>query len=267
MAELSFFYANNSGDRSYYLAAAVYAYAFLMPGQHGTPPKGIDPRLRWAADIYNQALTQAAKSHDGAYVMPMGGTFKLPFGELTVTFNDADLIWADYRMKDFIPAADVEVRGLRNRYRTPGIGAPLAASIEPIGATTTKQDAYIPLRLKIPVTAFLRLEDPRGALTSGKLKGELEFYTPDSARSIKVNGVEVPIEFETSSALALQLEGSPVWDFEIAGFRSGDFTIGAAKTGNLHASPASYRTHPGRARAWNGIESGAMGGTDQRIGE
>ena len=239
LAELSFFYANNSGDRSYYLAAAVYAYAFLMPGQHGTPPRGIDPRLRWAADIYNQSLTQAAKSHDGAYVMPMGGTFRLPFGELTVTFNEADLIWADYRMKDFIPAADVEVRGLRNRYRTPGIGAPLAASIEPIGATTTKQDAYIPLRLKIPVTAFLRLDDPRGALKSGKLKGELEFYTPDSARSIKVNGVEVPIEFETTSALALQLEGSPVWDFEIAGFRSGDFTIGAAKTGNLHAAPAS----------------------------
>ena len=209
LAELSFFYANNSGDRSYYLAAAVYAYAFLMPGQHGTPPRGIDPRLRWAADIYNQALTQAAKSHDGAYVMPMGGTFRLPFGELTVTFNDADLIWADYRMKDFIPAADVEVRGLRNRYRTPGIGAPLAASIEPIGATTTKQDAYIPLRLKIPVTAFLRLDDPRGALKSGKLKGELEFYTPDSARSIKVNGVEVPIEFETTSALALTWKDLP----------------------------------------------------------
>jgi pimeloyl-ACP methyl ester carboxylesterase len=239
LAELSFFYANNSGDRSYYLAAAVYAYAFLMPGQHGTPPKGIDPRLRWAADIYNQALTQAAKSQDGAYAIPMGGTFKLPFGELTVTFNEADLIWADYRLKDFIPAADVEVRGLRNRYRTPGIGAPLAASIEPIGATTTKQDAYIPLRLKIPVTAFLRLDDPRLALKSGKLKGELEFYTPDSARSIKVNGVEVPIEFETTSALALQLEGSPVWDFEIAGFRSGDFTIGAQRLG-------IYMLHPHR---------------------
>ena len=239
LTELSFFYANNSGDRSYYLAAVVYAYAFLMPGQHGRPPEGIDPRLRWAADIYNQALAQAAKSHDGAYARPMGGTFKLPFGELTVTFNEADLIWADYRMKDFIPAADVEVRGLRNRYRTPGIGAPFAASIEPIGATTTKQDAYIPLRMKIPVTVFLRLHDPREALKSGKLKGELEFYTPDSARSIKVNGVEVPIEFETTSALALTLEGSPVWDFEIAGFRSGDFTIGAQRLG-------IYMLHPHR---------------------
>jgi triacylglycerol esterase/lipase EstA (alpha/beta hydrolase family) len=240
LAELSFFYANNSGDRSYYLAAAVYAYAFLMPGQHGTPPSGIDPRLRWAADIYNQALTQAAKSHDGAYAIPMGGTFRLPFGELTVTFNEADLIWADYRMKNFIPAADVEVRGLRNRYRTPGIGAPLAASIEPVDGAASKQYHYIPVRLKIPVTAFLRLDNPRGALKSGKLKGELEFYTPDSARSIKVNGVDVPIEFETTSALALTLEGSPIWDSEIAGFRSGDFTIGDKKFEGL------FMLHPHR---------------------
>src|SRR4029077_18429196 len=78
LAELSFLYAEKSGDRSYYLASAVYAYAFLFPGKHGTPPEGIDPRLRWAADIYNQSLTKAAKSADGAYAIPMGGTFKLP---------------------------------------------------------------------------------------------------------------------------------------------------------------------------------------------
>jgi hypothetical protein len=229
LAELSFFYAENSGDRSYYLASAVYAYAFLLPGQHGTPPRPIDPRARWAVDLYNQSLTQAAKSAEGAYAIPMGGTFKLPFGELTVTFNETDLIWAGYRMKDFVPAADVEVRGLRNRYRTPGVGAALAASIEPITAATSKQDAYIPPRMKIPVTAFLRLDDPRGALKSGKLSGNLEFYTPDSARTVKINDVDVPIEFETTSALALTLEGSPIWDFEIAGFRSGDFTIGDRK--------------------------------------
>jgi triacylglycerol esterase/lipase EstA (alpha/beta hydrolase family) len=229
LAELSFLYAEKSGDRSYYLAAAVYAYAFLLPGQHGTPPRPIDPRARWAVDLYNQSLGAAAKSADGAYAIPMGGTFKLPFGELTVTFNETDLIWAGYRMKDFIPAADIEVRGLRNRYRTPGVGAALAASIEPIAAATSKQDAYIPPRIKIPVTAFLRLDDPRGSLKSGKLNGQLEFYTPDSARSVKINGVDVPIEFETTAALALTLEGSPVWDFEFAGFRSGDFTIGDKK--------------------------------------
>jgi len=241
LAELSFLHAQNSGERSYYLAAAVYAYAFVIPGQRGTPPRGIDPRLRWAVDLYNQSLTQAAKSDEGAYAIPMGGTFKLPFGELTIEFNERDLIWSGFRIKDFVPAADLEVRGLRNRYRTPGIGAALAASIEPLEGEAGKQSMRIPPRLKIPVTAFLRLDDPRAALASGKLHGKLEFYTPDSARSLKIEGVDVPIEYETTSALALTLEGAPIWDFEIAGFRSGDFAI--AGSANLQEGLFMMQPH------------------------
>jgi hypothetical protein len=230
LAELSFVQAKNSGERSYYLAAAVYAYAFLLPGEHGTAPRGIDPRFRWAADIYNQALTRAAMIEDDIHPVPRGGRFKLPFGEITVEFNEDDLIWAGYRMKDFVAAADVDVRGLRNRYRIPGVGAPLAAALGPLPSAAIKQDARVPPGLRIPVTAFLWLDDPRGALASGQLRGKLEFYTPDSARSLKIQGVDVPIEYETTSALALTLEGSPVWDFEIAGFRSGDFGIGGQKS-------------------------------------
>ena len=240
LAELSFLHGQNSGKRAYYLASAVYAYSFILPGKRGTQPKGIDPRLRWAADLYNQSLTQAAKLEEGGYAIPMGGTFKLPFGEIAVSFDERDLIWSGFRLKDFVPAADLEVRGLRNRYRTPGIGAALAASIEPIEGKTDKQSMRIPPRLKLPVTVFLRLEDPRAALSSGKFKGKLEFYTQDFARTLKVEGLEVPIEYETTSALALTLEGAPVWDFEIAGFRSGDFTIAGA---NLREGLFMFQPH------------------------
>jgi hypothetical protein len=239
LTELSFAHAEASGEKSYYLAAAVYAYSFMLPGARGTPPRAIDPRFRWAADIYNQALTRAAMVDEKP--IPRGGTFKLPFGELTVEFNENDLIWAGFRLVDFVPAADIEVRGLRNRYRIPGIGAPLAASLQPLSEAASKEHQLIPPRLKVPVTAFLRLDDPRGALASGKLKGNLEFYTPDSARSVKIEGVDVPIEYETTTALALSLEGAPIWDFEIAGFRSGDFTVG---TGNLQRG--LFMLHPHR---------------------
>jgi hypothetical protein len=224
LTELSFAHAENTGDRSHYLAAVVYAFAFILPGEHGTPPRGIDPRFRWAADIYNQALTRAAMVDQKP--VPRGGNFKLPFGEINVEFNESELIWAGHRLTNFVPAADVEVRGLQNRYRIPGIGAALAASLEPVSETTKKGYERIPPRLRVPVTAFLRLDDPRGALASGKLKGKLEFYTPDSARSVKIAGLDVPVEYETTTALALTLEGAPLWDFEIAGFRSGDFAVG-----------------------------------------
>ena len=115
------------------------------------------------------------------------------------------------------------MRGLRNRYREPGVGAPLVAALEPVESLASAQYKRIPARMKIPVSAFLRYDDARGELVSGKLSGKLELYNPDSARTVKINNNDVPIEYEITSALADTLEGSPVWDFEIAGFRSGDF--------------------------------------------
>ncbi len=225
LAELSFLHAESSGDRSYYLAAAAYAWAFLLPGKNGTPPKAIDPRARWAVDIYNRALARGFTSDDGDHVVLKGGQFALPFGELTITFDERELIWAGFRLKDFVSAAELEVRGLRNRYRNPGVGAPLVASLEPVESLASAQYKRIPPRMKIPVSAFLRFDDARAALGSGKLTAKLELYNPDSARTVKINNVDVPIEYEITSALADTLEGAPVWDFEIAGFRGGDFKL------------------------------------------
>jgi len=225
LAELSFLHADESGDRAYYLAAAAYAYAFVLPGRHGTPPKAIDPRSRWAVDIYNRALARGFISADGKNVVLKGGRFELPFGELNIDFDEGALRWAGFRLKDFVPAAELEVRGLRNRYRNPGVGAPLVAALEPLDAMASVQYRRIPRRMKIPVSAFLRFDDARGALASGKLGARLEVYNPDSARTVRIGSVDVPIEYEITSALAASLEGAPVWDTEIAGFRSGDLKL------------------------------------------
>lgn len=225
LAELSFLYAENSGDRSYYLAATAYASAFLLPGKNGTPPKPIDPRARWAVDIYNRALARSFTSDDGEHVELKGGQFALPFGKLTITFNEQDLIWTGFRLKDFVSAAELKVRGLRNRYRNPGVGAPLVASLEPVEARASAQYKRIPPRMKVPVSTFLRYDDARAALVSGELSATLEIYNPDSTRTVRINNNDVPIEYEITAALADTLEGSPVWDFEIAGFRSSDFSL------------------------------------------
>src|SRR5262245_9905519 len=178
LAELSFLHAENSGDRSYYLAATAYASAFLLPGKNGTPPKAIDPRGRWAVDIYNRAVARGFSSDDGKYVVLKGGQFALPFGELTITFDEPALLWTGFRLKDFVSAAELQVRGLRNRYRDPGVGAPLVAALEPVESLASAQYKRIPPGLKIPVSAFLRFDDARAALATGKLTGKLELYNP-----------------------------------------------------------------------------------------
>src|SRR5262249_37696947 len=67
LAELSFYYAKENDARPYYLAAAVYAYAYIFPDV-GTPPNPIDPRLRAACDLYNRGLIEAFQSDDGKEV-------------------------------------------------------------------------------------------------------------------------------------------------------------------------------------------------------
>ena len=136
LAELSFLHGQAATKPDYSLAAAVYAYAFLFPEDTGgVAPGRFDPRVRIAADLYNWALTTAFASGDRSEVVPRGGAFILPFGQIEVAFDPAELRAGDRELYRFIPVSELEVYGLQMRYRWPGLGAPLAASTRPIDAS------------------------------------------------------------------------------------------------------------------------------------
>ena len=52
-AELAFKHASEGGGRPYYLASAVYAFAYLFPDGEEEAPSPFDPRYRWAVELYN----------------------------------------------------------------------------------------------------------------------------------------------------------------------------------------------------------------------
>ena len=242
LAELSFFHGQRSGDRQYFLASAVYAWALLFPGKGtGTPLAPSDPRLRLTYDLYNQALAQAlagpqerplAIGRGSSGIAPREpmevrlepGVRRLPFGTLQVTLEESGETWAGYHLEHFLSTTTVELRGLRNHYRTPGLGASLAASLgSGQGATTVLGAQRIPPRVKVPVTALLRVEDVRASLASGQVRGRLEVYAEDQTATVPVDGRTEPLEYDSSAALAYQLEGSPVYDVEIGAFLRGGF--------------------------------------------
>lgn len=68
LAELSFCHAERTHQHAYYLAATVYAYAFLFPPEGTASPEAHDPRSRLAYDLYNRALTDALRTPDDAQV-------------------------------------------------------------------------------------------------------------------------------------------------------------------------------------------------------
>ena len=71
------------------------------------------------------------------------------------------------------PVAELEIRGLTNRYHHAGIGAALAASTEPI---VFERGMQVSPLMKLPMTALLRLDAPRRQLAQRQLRAELDLY-------------------------------------------------------------------------------------------
>lgn len=243
LAELSFIYASHAEDKSFYAAAAIYAYAFLFPKDVSAVPNPVDPRFRTAIDIYNQGIAEfisssqvdtAQRLKDVSHGVKKTGdseerfmvkTLKLPFGEVTVTSKPEDIIWGGFLLDSFVRASTIDVRGLRNRYRWPGIGAAMVASLKPLEDVKHPASSKVPPALRIPITVFARFENLSEGLKSGHMQCRLEFYTPTSATFVTVDGRTMPIEYELSSALASTLEGSKVYEIELKGFFSGEYVL------------------------------------------
>jgi pimeloyl-ACP methyl ester carboxylesterase len=219
LAELSFQHAERTRQRTWYLAASVYAFAYLFPDGANAPPDPYDPRLRTATDLYCRGLTQAFASTDGSQFEPKGGEFALPFGKLRIDYDPANAIWANRRLVDFVPVSDFRVFGVRNHYRQAGIGAALAASSIPL---TPERGFQIAPRMKTPVTIVLRIANPRTRLAAGILDVTLELYPPSHTETVHLGGQNVPLEVERTTALAYGLGDKALWAQELRGFLAGD---------------------------------------------
>ncbi|QCG94447.1 hypothetical protein E6C67_10985 [Azospirillum sp. TSA2s] len=90
---MAFLHAEYRGGRPYYLASALYAYAFLFPGAADAPPSPYDPRFRLAADMYNRGLTLGLETEDRTGVVIQAATHQLPFGQLDIAFDSRGLAW------------------------------------------------------------------------------------------------------------------------------------------------------------------------------
>jgi pimeloyl-ACP methyl ester carboxylesterase len=222
LSELSFYHAVHSQKPEYFLASAVYAWAFVLGKSDEERIAAIDPRLRLATNLYNLGLAPGFEVGEEATVVLEPGSRKLPFGQIEISMDDQMLLWSGYRMTRFVSLGEFKVRGFLNRYRQAGIGAPLAAELTAVGTGPEAAEARkrIPPRLKVPVTAVLRIEDVSTGIATGNVQGRLEVYAADAATTMEYEGRSVPLELEPTAALAYTLEGAPIWDTEIGAFLS-----------------------------------------------
>ena len=233
LAELSFLHAAKSGERSYFFAAAVYAYAFLFPQGSVSSPDPFDPRFRTAVDLYNRGITGGfAEPENRQVLIPERrrvileeGVYRLPFGELSVRIDPDEFRYGPFRMVNFVDTAELEVRGLRNTYRWPGIGASLVAALKHRPGEEEREFAMVPATLRVAATAFLRLENVEEGIRAGRVEGRLTLHTTQEETSVTVGNRAVPLEYALTAALADTLEGSQAYAIELKALFTGDFKI------------------------------------------
>ena len=238
LAEMAYLYAEKTHQRPYFLGAAVYSFAFLFPEKGLKPPSPYDPRLRLAADLYSLGIIHAFASADDTTVEFTSGNYQLPFGWVQIAVNRSGFEWHNRRVVALTPVEEVAVRGLANRYRHPGIGAPLAAATEPIVAERGMQVAP---RMKLPMTAVLRLDMPRRQLAQRELRATLDLYNTHDVTTTALAGKTVPLEADETAVLAYVLASPQIWERELKAFFSGVFS---ESTPTQLASIDAYR--PGR---------------------
>ncbi|MGZ8094850.1 MAG: esterase/lipase family protein [Methylosarcina sp.] len=252
LAELSLLHAQNTDNHAYFLAAAVYAWSLLFPGEgQSVQIKPSDPRYRLAYDLYNQALAQGLanpEDSDEVEVQLEPGTYQLPFGTLDLTLDETGLSWGGYNLEHFVSTAFVEVRGFRNRYRSPGLGATLAASISREYSASKVAGAHrLGPRTKVPVTLIARFKQARSDLAGGQIKGRLELYANDQATTVSIDGQLQPLESDPTAAYAYRLNNNPMYSMEILNFLKGGLFSGAIPKDHVQDGLAAlYPYRPGK---------------------
>ena len=217
LSELSFLRAEATHDRKRYAAAAIYAYAFLFPEEAREPLSPLDPRSRTAADLYNRALTSAfGRKADGTLLAASSATLELPFGSFVGRFGDPPDL-GGYGIDSLFPVTELAVKGLRNRYRRAGIGAPLAATLRPSPASEA-QPVPVPATVHMPLTAVLRIEAPLAQIRAGSLSGQVDLFPTLDVDTVTIAGHEVALEAEPTAALAAGLSESRFWKQETQAF-------------------------------------------------
>jgi pimeloyl-ACP methyl ester carboxylesterase len=216
LAELNYYEGRRTKSKEMLLGSALYAYAVLFPAGDADRPSPYSAQFLHAAAFYNLALTQVLSGAGAEGVATLqDGRYGLPFGVVEVTVDQASLTFAGRTMTSFVPTMNLKVQGFQNNYRSDGLGAPLAAGLEP--APHPDPGLVVPANLRIPTSAVLQMDDPRRQLTGSTLTARLALYTIYDTASIRIDGHTVPLEYDQTAVRALFAVEGKAWTRELSG--------------------------------------------------
>lgn len=214
--------------RDYHLAAAIYAWFYLLGDDRASLPDPFDRRFRLATDIYNRSVSRAfayGTDRDTA-VVPGGGERPLGPGTVHIRFSQPVFRWRLDEIERFLPADEYRVRGLTVRDQQSGLGSPLI-----VVGKNLDQKRY-PRRM--PATLLLRAPGDVRRWRAGQLDLSLELYSSYESETVDIQGRPVPLENDTTAPLAYGLNEAWIWKLGGVQFFSSEQRI---KTGIYFTQP------------------------------
>jgi pimeloyl-ACP methyl ester carboxylesterase len=216
LSEMSYHEGRRTRSKPLLLVSALYAYAVLFPAGNADKPSPYSPQFQHATNFYDLALTQVLSGAGAEGTATLrGGRFPLPFGTVDVTVDQSSLTFAGRTMASFVPTMNLKVAGFKNDYRSDGLGAPLAAGL----ALAPQPDSglVLPPNLRVPTSAVLLMDNPRRQLTSSALTARLALYTIYDTATIRIDGQDVPLEYDQTAVRALIAVEGKGWTRELSG--------------------------------------------------
>ena len=191
---------------SLYGSSVLYAYEYLFESRSFGQPNHYDPQFRAVCDLYNGSLEAALRLAAKDNKLQPGGRYII---ETTVGTCEIAVVihggrWKNEDFDHFEFVSDYRLEGLRNHYRTYGLGVPLIA-VRKAYQGEPKEAKFYPVDLSFPVTAFLRpCVTKRTNPETGEIRAEaeLEIYDPLTLTDIAINSERVPLESDLSTPLA-----------------------------------------------------------------
>ncbi len=199
-----------TGAVNLYGAAVMRAYEYLFDPRLYATRNPYDPQFRGACELYNgslEALLRMANRH-GELIVGTTRTIHTAAGDCDVSAVLRDTRWQARDIDRFEFVSDYEIRGLKNHYRSHGLGVPLIAVRRSYEGEPAVAKHY-PVDLSFPVTAFFRpLASNRNPVTGQVSQNHqfvLEFYDPITRAATMVGNAPVTLESDFTTPLAFFL--------------------------------------------------------------
>jgi len=231
--------AGNAGlALNHYGRSLANAYDYLFSEDLDALRNPYDPQFRLVVDLYNESLEDALRLLCRDHQLRPGQTYSIDVGNREfVVRTEMRGQWSPDEFAHYEFVSDFEIKTLRNRHTTYGLGVPLIA-VRRDGKNIDSRERYYPDGLSYAVTALMRTINVDNTSRSGaSTTCVLEFFDPLVANQIELAQQWVPLETDLTTPLAFFLD-SPQ-------YRARDHaTLGLLKPNDVQDKRGLYMLEP-----------------------